>query len=261
MRCLKNTQIQRSANHIGTLAIQGRIVDAINQAFSKTTLTKWAKEVEKLASPLYRFVRKALQQQLPTASNLVRWGKSADPLCPLCQKVQSNKHVMSNCGSNFSLTRYKERHDRVLSILGTWILQNCKSDRVIYVDLDEEKYRPLSELFVSLRLDIALLRADGIIDILELTICHETNLTQSRIYKESKYTDLRLRNNLKPAFSNHSINIFTAEITCLGLISDFQQFCTNNLNISLTDQISHDIIHSTISSSFLIYCNRNKNSN
>ena len=259
VRCLKNTQTKRSVNHISTLAIQGRILDAINQAFSKTTLTKWANEVEKLASPLYRFVRKALQQQLPTASNLVRWGKSADPLCPLCQKVQSNKHVMSNCGSNFSLTRYKERHDRVLSILTTWILQNCKSDRDIYVDLDEEKYRPLSELFVSLRPDIALRRADKIIDILELTICHETNLTQSRIYKESKYTDLR--NNLKPAFSNHSINVYTVEITCLGLISNFQQFCTNNLNISLTDQISHDIIHSTISSSFQIYCNRNKNSN
>ena len=167
VRCLKNTQIQRSANHISTLAIQGRIIDAIYQAFSKTTLTKWASEVEKLAPPLYRFVRKALQQQLPTASNLVRWRKSADPLCPLCQKVQSNKHVMSNCGSNFSLTRYKERHDRVLSILTTWIIQNCKSDRDIYVDLDEEKYRPLSELFVSLRPDIALLRADGIIDVLE----------------------------------------------------------------------------------------------
>ena len=119
--------------------------------------------------------------------------------------------MMSNCGSNFSLTRYKERHDRVLSILTTWILRNCKSDRDIYVDLDEEKYRPLSELFVSLRPDIALLTADGIIDILELTICHETNLTQSRIYKDSKYTDLR--NNLKPAFSNHSINVYNVEIT------------------------------------------------
>ena len=97
------------------------------------------------------------------------------------------------------------------------------------------------------------------IDVLELTICHETNLTQSRTYKESKYTDLR--NNLKPAFSNHLINVYTVEITCLGLISDSQQFYTNNLNISLSDQIRHDIIHSTISNSFLIYCNRNKNSN
>ena len=129
---------------------------------------------------------------------------------------------MSNCGSIFSLTRYKERHDRVLSILATWTLQNCKSDRDIYVDLDEEKYRPLSKLFVSLRPDIALLRADGIVDVLELTICRETNLTQSRTYKESKYTDVH--NNLKPAFSNHLIYVHTVEITCLGLISDFQQF-------------------------------------
>ena len=98
--------------------------------------------------------------------------------------------MMSNCGSNFSLTRYKERHDRVLSILATWILHNCKNDCDIYVDLDEEKYRPLSKLFALLRPDITLLRADGIIDVLELMIYHETNLTQSRTYKESKYTDM-----------------------------------------------------------------------
>ena len=39
VRCLKSTQTKRSVNHISTLAIQGRILDAINQAFSKTTLT------------------------------------------------------------------------------------------------------------------------------------------------------------------------------------------------------------------------------
>ena len=42
-------------------------------------------DVESRAAPLFKFARKALQQQLPTAANLHRWGKKSDPGCPLCQ--------------------------------------------------------------------------------------------------------------------------------------------------------------------------------
>ena len=123
LRVLKETQTRNNYNHIHTLTIQGQITNAINEAFAKSTVTKWMKEIEKIAPPLYKFVRKALEQQLLTASNLVRWGKSEDPLYSLCQKIQSNKHVMSPCNYTFSLKRYKERYDKILIILADWILQ------------------------------------------------------------------------------------------------------------------------------------------
>ena len=258
LRVLKETQTRNNSNHIHTLSIQGQIINAINEAFAKSSVTKWMKEIEKLAPPLYKFVRKALQQQLPTASNLVRWGKSKDPLCPLCQQIQSNKHVMSHCNSTFSLKRYKERHDKILIILVDWILQQCKAERKIFVDLDGGNFNPLSELFQSLRPDIAVLGPNNDIEVLELTICHETNCNKSRQYKQSRY--MNLSENLKTEFSNYSVVVHTIEITCLGLVSDCSQFCSNCLETTLPDQIKNQIIRSVISSSFLIYCNRNKNS-
>ena len=267
------TQTRNNFNHIHTLTIQGQIINAINEAFAKSTVTKWMKEIEKLAPPLYKSVRKALQQRLPTASNLVRSGKSKDPLCPLCQQIQSNKHIMSHCNSTFSLKRYKERHDKILIILADWILQQCKAERKIFVDLDGGNFNPLSELFQSLRPDIAVLGPNNDIEVLELTIvlgpnndievleltiCHETNCNKSRHYKQSRY--MNLRENLKTEYSNYSVVVHTIEITCLGLVSDCSQFCSNCLETTLPDQIKNQIIRSVISSSFLIYCNRNKNS-
>ena len=41
-------------------------------------------------------------------------------------------------------------------------------------------------IFVSLRPDIAILGPDNTIYMLELTICHETNLSKSKLYKETK---------------------------------------------------------------------------
>ena len=106
--------------------------------------------MDKLATPIFNFVRKAIVQQLPTAANLVRWGKSVDPLCPLCQNSsQSNKHVLSCCGSSVALDRYKKRHDAILKILADWITNHIKPDREIYVDLQFDQYKPLSTLPIS----------------------------------------------------------------------------------------------------------------
>ena len=142
--------------------------------------------------PLFKFVRKALQQQLPTAANLHRWGKTTDPSCPLCQQCQTNKHVLSNCGSMIALERYKTRHDSILKILADWICQNLKTDRAVFIDLDDDKYKPLSDLFQSLRPDIAILGPSGI-DTLELTVCHETNLSKSKLYKQTRYARPELK--------------------------------------------------------------------
>ena len=108
-------------DHITSLNIQGRLITSIVQILSKASIAHWAREIEKLPASIFIFVRKALQQQLPTASNLVKWGKLQDDSCPLCGQKQSNLHVLSNCSSPAALSRYKDRHDTILELLVNWI--------------------------------------------------------------------------------------------------------------------------------------------
>jgi len=69
----------------------------------------WSKSVNQLPGYEYNFVRKAMQSQLPTLNNLHRWGRASSNLCPMCNKIQSNKHVLSNCSSNGALSRFTRR--------------------------------------------------------------------------------------------------------------------------------------------------------
>ena len=252
---MKEDHTRACFEHIGSLNIQGRIISSISEHLKRSEISRWTKELDKLAAPLFNFVRKAIVQQLPTAANLVRWGKSIDPLCPLCKNSsQTNKHVLSNCGLSTALDRYKKRHDAILRILGEWITNHTKPDCEIFVDLHVEQFKPLSNIFQTLRPDIAILNARGIVT-LELTICHETNLAKSKDYKSSKYADIQSDTNI--AYSDLKIQNYTIEITTLGLISDCSEFCKNNLVSLFPDEISSQLSISAISNSFEIYCNRN----
>ena len=94
-----------------------------------------------------------------------------------------------NCGSAVALKRYKSRHDAVLTIVAEWLkstLRNC----TLHADIPNSDFNPLSDLFLSQRPDIAILSSDQII-CLELTVCHETNVINSRTFKQSKYMTLQ----------------------------------------------------------------------
>ena len=93
------------------------------------------------------------------------------------------KHVLSHCSSPVVLDRYKKRHD-VLSILASWVKGALKDGGRLYVDLSEGGYRPLGDIFESLRPDLAIVyEHSGTIATLELTVCHETNLAKSNSIK------------------------------------------------------------------------------
>ena len=83
----------------------------------RQSIIDWSSSLEAMPQYIFNFARKALIQQLPTASNLHRWKKIASPMCNLCSsdKVQTNKHALNNCDK--ALERYTERHDNVLSLL------------------------------------------------------------------------------------------------------------------------------------------------
>ena len=123
------------------------------------------------------------------------------------------------------------------------------------MDLEGVNYILLSNLFVSFRPDIAILGPDNTIYTLELTVCHETNFSKSKLYKETEIENLR--SNLNMVYHDYKIENYTVEVGTLGLISNINNFCYINLKSSLTDRVRTEIKNSIISNSFTIYCDRN----
>jgi hypothetical protein len=99
------------------------------------------------------------------------------------------RYVLSNCDAPVSLQRYTVRHDNILSGMVAWIGQHCSIDHTLYADIQASCSRPVTDLFVSLRPDIVVVTPDKAV-ILELTVCHETNLIKSKQYKQNKYKNL-----------------------------------------------------------------------
>ena len=244
----------KNLDHVFGLKSQGRIFVTIIATFSKTTIKEWSAHVDSLPDHLFRFVRKACQQQLPTASNLQLWKKVPSDKCILCGARQTNKHVLNNCSAAGVLERYKRRHDHVLSILAQWIKDRVGIESVLFADLSNSNFKSPAEIFNSRRPDIVVQQNNRLVT-LELTICHETNAATSRDYKMSKYMDLK--NELLPGFANFKLTNHTIEITSLGFISDSAAF-TKQINIDpMPGSIKQSLFKSTVSDSYSIYCSRN----
>ena len=204
---------------------------------------------------VFNFARKALLQVLPTASNLVRWGRTQDPNCSLCKKQvpQTNKHVMSNYFAPPALSRYKERHDKVLTLIVSWLRSVASPDQKVYYDLDNNDLQ-VCDLFIGRRPDIAIVDSNSI-KTWELTICHESNFVSSRQYKVNKYLDL---NKYKSSIcANKLLFNFTLEISTLGFISQTKEFLKCNNLPKLPVNVKKSIISSLLNSSLCIYYNRN----
>ena len=177
--------------------MQGASPKVIIESISRKNLTSLNSLFEHLPQFLFQFARKALQQQLPTASNLYRWKKLQSPMCSLCgiNKPQTNLHVLSNCSSQEALDRYTQRHDNILSIIAIWIASSKPVDMQLFESLWT------CRLHYSVRLMRCFKRASGPtlifydggdnIFVLELSVCHESNLQKSRLYKRNKYVNPR----------------------------------------------------------------------
>jgi len=95
-------------------------------------------------------------------------------MSPMHEK-QTNKHVLSNCGSLAVLERYIHRHDNVLRILAAWIKSTLRIKSAHSTsDLLSVDYLPLSNNFVYKRPDIAIVGRSSIATFrtnMTLTVC------------------------------------------------------------------------------------------
>lgn len=212
--------------------------------------------IERSSSTIYNFTHKALLQVLPTASNLFRWKKVTGPQCQLCKKglSQTNKHVLSNCPAPVALQRFTGRHNEVLQIIIIWLKGVISPTQKLFADLENDQFESTSQLFHSVRPDIAILDERSVVT-LELTICHETNLHKSKGYKLNKYRNITSCCTEKSA--GRLISNYTLEVSTLGLISSSLNF-TKALKIpDMSAQLKERITRTVLNSSFKIYCGRN----
>jgi hypothetical protein len=219
VRNLSAEALASSLNHIESLTVQGPSISSISSVLGRQEIKRWSNFSLSLPDNTFKFVRKALQNQLATASNMKLWHRIPNNLCTLCKCVQTNKHVLSNCSFPGSLSRYTDRHNDILRITANYIKSSISSSSTLYADLPNNN--SIATLFHSQRPDLAIITGNKI-TVLELTVCHETNLESAKLRKLEKYENLR--QNLNPAFCNCDLKIFTLEVTVLGFISDLSSF-------------------------------------
>ena len=253
-RSLDNKQSSDAFNYFSSLPYQGINAKAVNLAIPKVNISTWSKCLDHCSSGIHNFAIKALKQVLPTSANLVRWKKQSNASCALCQgSSQTNKHVFSNCSSTVALERYTTRHNAILLILSNWLSEALPKTFTIHVDLPNTLFKPVNKLFGTRRPDIVIMSKDFDILCIELTVCHESNLEQSKQYKKSKYVNLE--NDCIIKFNR--FNIFTVEISTLGFICNTKEL-TDCLKIpDITESIKLKLIRTALNYSYYIYCNRN----
>ena len=78
---------------------------------------------------------------LPSGANLLKWGKTDDPNCPLCGKIQTTEHVLSSCSKALAEGRYTWRHNRVLERIAEAIMESIPQE-------EEEEASPSPQNFV-----------------------------------------------------------------------------------------------------------------
>ena len=77
----------------------------------------------------------------------------------------------------------------VLLLVVKWLRQTLPKSSAVYADLENNICLPIRDLFNNCRPDIAI-HDNKSITPLELTICHESNLSFSKLYKQSRYANI-----------------------------------------------------------------------
>ena len=254
-KTMTSAQTSEAEKHFLGLEIQGVATRSILENISAINIKIWNEALESFPQFLFQFARKTLQQQLPTAANLARWKKISDAACHMCSgsKPQTNKHLLSNCSNPLMLDQYLQRHNEILKVISSWIDLNKSTSQRLFIDLDSAN--SISLVFHdSVRPDL-ILADDSVILVLELTVCHESNLQSSRTFKQNKYENIA--NFRRDSWRKVPVKLFTVEVSILGFISDLDKFTASACLPNLPSSLKYKLIHTVLNCSFNIYSNRN----
>ena len=149
----------------------------------------WSSVHSKLPKNVFNFRLGYINNSLPTRKNLVKWGLSSSADCSFCFCPESLLHVISGCKTYLDEGRYTWRHNSVLNLIASSLLDVERSK--MYVDLPGF-ISPSVTTGDELRPDLLLTIENKILYILELTVGFETNLKTNSDRKHEKYLTLIL---------------------------------------------------------------------
>ncbi len=166
---LRESQDNESITHFLGLKSQGIAAKTVSETVLPKNIKLWKITMDSMPQHIFNFSRKAMMNQLPTLHNLKLWNRSNTSSCPKCGVEQTNKHVLSNCSSPEALSRYTDRHNLILEQITKWIVPKLKSNHFVYCDLSVPGARPVCDLFIGFRPDLAIVSHTKIV-VGELTI-------------------------------------------------------------------------------------------
>ena len=76
---------------------QGKTISFIVHEAFVSAITTWKEVTNKLLANIFRLCQFYLVFDLANNSNLHRWKTSNNGLCSLCNKLQTELHVLNNC--------------------------------------------------------------------------------------------------------------------------------------------------------------------
>ena len=204
---------------------------------------------------IYSFTLRYLNNTLANGTNLLKWGRAENCLCPACKNPQTLGHVVCGCKVHLNEKRYNYRHDSILlNILKS--LVTCEGINV-YCDLPEYK-NPSIITGDDYRPDILFVKQNKLF-IIELSVGFETNIIKNSVNKEKRYEPLISQ--LKSKYTNiEYVNL------SMGALGTFGKSCSNfkgslhkvGLEKKDISHLLHKMVNVCIRTTYYIFCMRNK---
>ena len=238
------------------LTSQGSVITKVWENVLVCTKSNWFPVRDKMPSNIYNFVIRYRNNSLPTLKNMLLWGTSNSMSCLACGNSQTLLHVMSGCEKHLHEGRYTWRHNSVLKVLASFLLPRGIGE--LYVDL--EGFRSPSEVTGdSKRPDMLIVRPDGTLYLVELTVCYETNMPKNTQIKSNRYeTTIE---HLKSSFT--CVKFVNLLVSALGIFyKDSKTLTTMFEDFKISRQehayIIRKITNIAIRTSYYIFCMKDK---
>ena len=202
------------------------IITSITDCCYKMLIKLWHDIVCRMPSNIICFARRSLILSLGNNSNLRRWNIRDSAGCDLCQKMQTQRHIFSNCKVALEQGRYTWRHDSILLTIIQHFKAIANEDLRLFVDCPNSGTMCSSTLFQTSRPDLVV-DLKGSVYVVELTVPYETNC------KEERYKHLRS----ELIMTCRTFEVITLEVTTLGFVSkDIDRFRTLLRAFDLNDE-------------------------
>ena len=182
-------------DNISNLEVQGSFWR--QGCVGRSSLDYWSKAVWSFPSHIMSFALNTAHDTLPHNSNLVRWKRNVSPLCRLCGKLQTLRHVLNACPVALKERRYDARHDAVLAEIEYFVHNHLShnawgKDYSITADLPSKEYQPPQHLCpTQLKPDLVVWNdSKRTVLLIELTCPFEENFVHAATRKDTRYHEL-----------------------------------------------------------------------